>query len=60
MSHERQSKSCAASHPRHFGAWSRPEHVRPPHALAVLGDGAQLECGQQFKSLFVNKLLSLN
>ena len=57
MSHERYSKSCAASHPAHFGASGRPDADRPPHSHAVTADRAQLECGQEFKSLFVKKAL---
>jgi hypothetical protein len=57
MSHKRQSKTCAASHPAHFGASGRPEVDRPPHSQAVPTDRAQLECGQEFKSLFVKKVL---
>jgi hypothetical protein len=57
MSHTRQSKTCAASHPAHFGASGRPDVDRPPHSQAVPTDRAQLECGQEFKSLFVKKPL---
>ena len=53
----RQSKSCAASHPAHFGASGRPEPYRSPHSHAVPADRAQLECGQEFKPLFVKKVL---
>lgn len=57
MSHKRQSKSCAASHPAQFGALERPDVHRSPHSQAATSDRAQLECGQQFKSLFVKKAL---